>query len=83
MLTLDQDQWAVLMAISEFRLMLEQMADEYRAVRDALAERAILDADSAERTAINYALNCGRLEAIREIVNYEPKPREETDDGQG
>jgi len=72
MLHLDADEWALLRAVPEFGKFLDQLTREYEEVKEAMACRALLDADSAERTALNYAVNCGRLDAIREIITYRP-----------
>jgi hypothetical protein len=77
MLNFTPDDWALLNMVPQFQQFMGQLRTERMTVEGTMGTGAILDADNPYATASNYALNCGRLMAIAEILEYKPEQPEE------
>lgn len=80
MLHLSQEDWVLLISYAPFTKFMTQLRQEKELVSQQIAEGDLLNLASADSTAIEYAVNVGKIRTLIEILEYTPSYKEEKDE---
>lgn len=77
MLNLTAEEWEILKTVEAGRHLLDNLRKELDRLKNHVCRAGCLNGASMETTALNYATMAGKMDALFEILDYQPKQEDQ------